>query len=98
MEWQIDELRSGLRVQASSWIGIVRLDEVEIRIVPKLMEGHLGLARLLDFISDVDGLGRLNGDAAVDFAGEDLLDLASLLFSGATEAALRRAAGGRQRA
>lgn len=39
---------NGLRVRARSWVGIVRLDKVEVRIMPKLAGEMLGLVRLLE--------------------------------------------------
>ena len=45
---QIEELRQGLRVRTRSWVGVVRLPTVEIRIVPKVTGDQLGLVRLLD--------------------------------------------------
>ena len=33
---QIEELRQGLRVRTRSWVGVVRLPTVEIRVVPKV--------------------------------------------------------------
>lgn len=87
---QIDELRDGLRVSAHSWVGIVRLETVEIRIVPKLANDHLGLVRLLEVTSGIEGLWRLDSEAAIEVAGDSLLDLVALLFAEATEGVIRR--------
>ena len=87
---QIDELRDGLRVRARSWIGVVRLETVEIRIVPKLAGDHLGLVRLLEFTSGLEGLWRFETDSLVEVAGDSLLDLVALLFAEATEGVVRR--------
>ncbi len=87
---QIDELRDGLRVRARSWVGVVRLDGLEIRIVPKLAGEQLGLVRLLEQVSGLDGLARLAGEAGLHLAGDNLLDLVALLFAEACEGVLRR--------
>jgi len=87
---QIEELREGLRIRARSWIGVIRLKTVEIRILPKLAGDHLGLVQLLEFASGLEGLWRLNAEAAVDVAGANLLDLVALLFAEATESVVRR--------
>src|SRR5690606_19593817 len=87
---QIDELRTGIRIQTRSWIGVVRLESVEIRIAPKLAGDHLGLVRLLEVVSSLDRLQRLDGDPSIEAAGDNLLDLLSLLFAEATEKVLRR--------
>ena len=40
---QIEELRQGLRVRTRSWVGVVRLPTIEIRIVPKVTGDLIGL-------------------------------------------------------
>lgn len=86
---QVDELRDGVRVSARSWVGIVRLETVEIRIFPKLAGDHLGLVRLLEVTSGVEGLWRLESESAIEVAGDSLLDLVALLFAEATEGVIR---------
>jgi len=87
---EVTELREGLRVRARSWVGVVRLGGVEIRVVPKLAGDQLGLVRLLELVTGLDGLTRLAGDASLELAGESLLDLVALLFSEACQGVLRR--------
>ena len=87
---QIVELREGLRVQATSWVGVVRLETIEIRIAPKLAGGHEWLARLLEFASGIEGLTRFRIDIALEVGGESLLDFISFLFTEATERLLRQ--------
>ena len=87
---QIDELREGVRVSSRSWVGVVRLDTIEIRIVPKLAGDQLGLVRLLEFTSGIEGLRRLDAEAALTVAGDHLFDLVALLFAEATEVVIRR--------
>ncbi len=77
-------------MRATSWVGVVRLETIEIRIVPKLAGGHEWLARLLDFTSGIEGLTRFGIDVAVETEGDSLLDFIALLFAGATERLLRQ--------
>ena len=39
----VDELRSGVRITARSWVGVVRFERFEVRVVPKLAGDDLGL-------------------------------------------------------
>ena len=87
---QIEELRRGLRVRTRSWVGVVRLPTVEIRVVPKVTGDLLGLVRLLEYASGLDGLIRLPDDATVEASGDSLLELFVLLFVEASERVLRR--------
>ena len=87
---QIEELRRGLRVRTRSWVGVVRLPTVEIRIVPKVTGDQLGLVRLLDYASGLDALTRLPDGATLEAAGNSLLELLVLLFVEASERVLRR--------
>jgi len=86
----VDELRDGLRVRARSWVGVVRLETVELRILPKLAGEQLGLVQMLEVTEGLEGLWRLEADATLDVSGGSLLDLVALLFAEATEGVLRR--------
>ena len=87
---QIEELRQGLRVRTRSWVGVVRLPTVEIRVVPKVTGDLLGLVRLIEYASGLDALSRLRDGATLEAAGDSLLELFVLLFVEATERVLRR--------
>ena len=87
---QIEELRRGLRVRTRSWVGVVRLPTVEIRVVPKVTRDQLGLVRLLEYASGLDGLTRLRDGTTVEASGDSLLELFVLLFVEASERVLRR--------
>ena len=87
---QIEELRRGLRVRTRSWVGVVRLPTVEIRIVPKVTDNRLGLVRLIEYASGLDALTRLRDGATLEASGDNLLELFVLLFVEATEQVLRR--------
>ena len=87
---QIEELRQGLRVRTRSWVGVVRLPTVEIRVVPKVTGDLIGLVRLLEYASGLDALTRLRDGATLEASGDSLLELFVLLFVEATERVLRR--------
>lgn len=81
----IDELRDGVRVTATSWVGVVRLEGFEIQVIPKLAGDNLGLARLIDYISDLGVLKRSIGVFKLHSSGASLLDLIAMLFAEACE-------------
>lgn len=87
---RIEELRDGLRIRARSWIGVIGLDAVEIRVEPKLSGGRAGLVRMVEYSMGVDGLAWKLGDAQLEASGGDLLDLIGLLFARASERVIRR--------
>lgn len=87
---QIEELRRGLRVRTRSWVGVVRLPTVEIRVVPKVTGDQLGLVRLIEYASGLDALTRLRDGATLEASGDSLIELFALLFVEASERVLRR--------
>ena len=87
---QIEELRQGLRVRTQSWVGVVRLPTVEIRVVPKVTGDQLGLVRLLEYATGLDALTSLRDGATLDASGDSLLELFVLLFVEACERVLRQ--------
>lgn len=87
---QIEELRQGLRVRTRSWVGVVRLPTIEIRVVPKVTGDMLGLVQLLEYASGLDSLTRLSDGPTLEASGNSLLELFTLLFVEASERVLRR--------
>ena len=87
---QIEELRQGVRVRTRSWVGVVRLPTVEIRIVPKVTGDKLGLVRLVEYATGLDALTRLGDGATLDASSDSLLELFVILFVEASERVLRR--------
>jgi 5-methylcytosine-specific restriction enzyme subunit McrC len=69
---------------------VVRFQNVEIRISPKLAGEQLGLVRLLECVSGLDAFKKPKGDIALEASGTNLLDLFSLLLAEATEEVVRR--------
>ena len=87
---QIEELRQGLRVRTRSWVGVVRLPTIEIRVVPKVTGELLGLVRLIEYASGLDSLTRLRDGPTLQASGSSLLELFTLLFVEASERVLRQ--------
>jgi 5-methylcytosine-specific restriction enzyme subunit McrC len=86
----VDELRDGVRVRAFSWVGVVRFEHFEVRVVPKLVGGNLGILAMLDYASGLDALARLPSvrELAVERDGR-LVDLLGLLLAMASERLIR---------
>ncbi len=77
----IDDLRTGVRIRTSSWVGVVRVGSVEIRIVPKLAGGNVGLARMLHLTTGLGGLSRIDARRFIETGGPSLFDLVALLLA-----------------
>lgn len=87
---QLDELRSGVRVQATSWVGVVRFEQFTVQVTPKLAGGNLGLAAMLAWTSGLDALRRNQGVRTLDPAQQGhLFDLIALLFAQACDRIVR---------
>lgn len=85
----IDERRDGVYVTAKSWIGVVRFSDFEIRVVPKLRGGNLGVVRMLDYASGVDALRRYDAARDLEAAGDDLIELIAWLFADSVTSIVR---------
>ncbi|MBI4590253.1 MAG: hypothetical protein HY725_15580 [Candidatus Rokubacteria bacterium] len=81
----IDELRQGLRVTATSWVGVVRFEQFDLHITPKLAGNNLGLLELIEFTTGLGALQRLPGARELATEGSALLDLIGLLLADAAE-------------
>ncbi|MBN1887480.1 MAG: hypothetical protein JW850_05800 [Thermoflexales bacterium] len=82
----IEELRTGVRVKARSWVGVVRFENWQVRVVPKLAGDNLGLVEMLAFTSGLDALRRNIGRRQLHPEPSDqLLDLLALLLAEACE-------------
>jgi 5-methylcytosine-specific restriction enzyme subunit McrC len=81
----IVELKSGLKISAQSWIGVLRFDNFELRIVPKLAGENIGLIEMIEFTTGISGLKENVGMITLDTQGNNLFDLLSLLFAKACE-------------
>lgn len=78
VRWLIDEKAE---ISASSWVGVVRFSNLDIRVVPKLVGGELNVLRMIAYASGVDILRRLGNLRALPPAGEDFLQLVCLLLA-----------------
>jgi 5-methylcytosine-specific restriction enzyme subunit McrC len=82
----VEELRGGVRLRATSWIGVVRFERFEVRVVPKLAGGNLGVLEMLEYASGLDALARLRATRELDVERDGrLIDLLAQLLAGACE-------------
>src|SRR5262245_36225350 len=86
---RIDELRTGVRITARAWVGVVRFEHFEVRVVPKLAGDNLGLVEMIEFATGLDALRRSSSTRTLQAEGAGLLDLIALLLAEASEAILR---------
>jgi 5-methylcytosine-specific restriction enzyme subunit McrC len=76
----VEELRDGVRVRTSSWIGVVRFERLEVRVEPKLAGSSLCVVQMLEATAGIDALRRNPGVRQLHSAGSDLFDLFALLL------------------
>ena len=69
VRWLID---GRAEISASSWVGVVRFSNLDIRVVPKLVGGELNVLRMIAFASGVDVLRRLPNLRALPPSGVGL--------------------------
>lgn len=87
---KIDELRSGIRISTTSWVGIVRFETFEIHVSPKLAGDNSGLIDMISFTHGLDALKRLQAVRELLLEpSTHLLDLVALLFAETCEQILR---------
>lgn len=77
-------------VHASGAVGVVRFEQLEVRVQPKLAEGHLGLVRLIRYLSGLDELAALDAFRELDVSGATLVELTAFLLAEATDAVVRQ--------
>jgi 5-methylcytosine-specific restriction enzyme subunit McrC len=85
----IDQLHTGVQIQARSWVGVARFSTFEVQIVPKLVGENLGLVKMIDYATGLDSLVRYPASQDITGAGTSLFDLVALLFAEACERAIR---------
>ena len=78
VRWLID---GRAEISASSWVGVVRFSNLDIRVVPKLVGGELNVLRMIAFASGVDVLRRLPNLRALPPRGLDFLQLVCLFLA-----------------
>jgi 5-methylcytosine-specific restriction enzyme subunit McrC len=77
-------------VEAAGAVGVVRFEQFELRIHPKLAEGHLGLVRLIRYLSGLRELSALETFRDMELSGVTLVELTALLLVEATDAVVRQ--------
>lgn len=78
----LEEWKQGLFVKATSWVGVVRGDNFEIRITPKLSGGDASLVHMLSFTNGFESLRRNLGKRFLDAEKDGgLLDLLAHLLT-----------------
>lgn len=78
VRWLID---GRAEISTSSWVGVARFSNLDIRVVPKLVGGELNLLRMIAYASGVEVLRRLPNLRSMPPSGEDLLQLVCLLLA-----------------
>ncbi len=85
----VDEMRDGLRVRATSWIGVVSFASFDLQIVPKYVGESLGVLGMVDFTRGTDALRRQAGVRRLALGGAHLLDLVALLAADPADRLIR---------
>lgn len=70
-----------VRVAARSWVGVVRFSSFEVRVIPKLVGGNLGVLAMVDYASGLNFLRRLPVQRTLPMDDTHLLDLLCLLLA-----------------
>ena len=86
----IEERREGLYVHARSWVGVVHLRGLELRVLPKAAGGNEGLVRMIELTSGLEALNRVPRARLIKAEGVNLLDLIALLLVEAAEVVVRQ--------
>ncbi len=85
---RLEELKSGLRIQSTSSIGVVRLDTIEIRVERSWLE-HVRVVEMLELASSTDLLRRYQRSHELLADDQNLFDLIVLLLVSETERLIR---------
>ncbi|HEX2078945.1 MAG TPA: hypothetical protein VHG08_14580 [Longimicrobium sp.] len=83
------ETRNGVRVETRSWVGVLRFEEWELRVVPKLSGGDPGVAAMVHATAGLGSLRALPGTRTLHASGATLLDLLAMLFARECESVVR---------
>jgi 5-methylcytosine-specific restriction enzyme subunit McrC len=77
----VEELREGVRVRSTSWIGVVRFERFEVRVEPKLAGDSLRVVQMLEVTQGLEALRRNAGVRQLHAQGADLFDLFAYLLA-----------------
>lgn len=83
------ETRSGVRVEARSWVGVLRFEGWELRVIPKLAGGDPGVAAMIHTAAGLGSLRSLPQSRTLHSSGATLLDLLAMLFARECETVVR---------
>ncbi len=86
---EVEELRVGLRVRSTSWIGVVRLSNIEIQVHPKLSGDNIRVIEMIEMTQGLDILKRMPGMRELDATGQSLIDLLAMMLVHETERLVR---------
>jgi 5-methylcytosine-specific restriction enzyme subunit McrC len=78
VEWRLD---GRVRVRSTSWIGSVRFESLEVRVVPKYVGEELGVVRMLDYIEGIGRLRRIDIERSLPSGGTVLVELVCRLLA-----------------
>jgi 5-methylcytosine-specific restriction enzyme subunit McrC len=85
----VDEARQGIRLTSRSWVGLVRFEAFDVRIVPKYVGGELGVLSMLERTRGLDALRRVPSVRDLAVEGAHLLDLVALLLAESADRLVR---------
>jgi 5-methylcytosine-specific restriction enzyme subunit McrC len=85
----VEELREGLRIEARSWVGVVRFAEFELRVEPKLAGDHMKLVQMMEYATGLDALKRFPRERSLLTEDTNLFDLIALLLAEACSALVK---------
>jgi 5-methylcytosine-specific restriction enzyme subunit McrC len=85
----VEELREGLRIEARSWVGVVRFTEFDICVEPKLAGDSLQLVQMVQYATGLDALKRFSRERSLLTSDTNLFDLIALLFADACSALVK---------
>ncbi|HVS06362.1 MAG TPA: hypothetical protein VHK65_09395 [Candidatus Dormibacteraeota bacterium] len=77
------------RITSRSWVGVVRFETFEVRVVPKFVGGNLGILQMLDYTHGLDSIRRLEALQHLEGDGDSLVDLVCWLLADQCEYVLR---------
>jgi 5-methylcytosine-specific restriction enzyme subunit McrC len=85
----LEELREGLRIEARSWVGVVRFAEFDVCVEPKLAGNNIELVKMVEYATGLDALKRFPRDRSLPTEDTNLFDLIALLLAEACSALVK---------
>ncbi len=77
---RIEAMSVGIRITTRSWIGVVRLDSLEIRVLPKLAGNHVNVIEMLELTSGINLLRQFANVHQLKTDADNLFELISTLL------------------